>query len=308
MTGGAGFIGSHIVDALVERGERVLVVDDLSTGAETNISAAATQGVDLERVSILDQQRINAVFARWRPTTVYHLAAQMDVRRSVMDITFDAHSNVLGTLNVLVAARAVGVRRLVNTSTGGAIYGPELAIPTPEGGTPEPLAPYGVSKLCAEQYVSWFQRAGGLSTVSLRYGNVYGPRQNPHGEAGVVAIFGQALAAGEPVTVFGDGLQTRDFVFVSDVVAANVFAADADVTGVVNIGTGRATSVLDILQALEQRAGRAATIYWAPAREGEVRDSCLSVRRARETLGFEASVSLMDGIARTWQWLARYLP
>jgi UDP-glucose 4-epimerase len=258
---------------------------------------------------VLDSDALGRLLAEHRPSVVFHLAAQMDVRRSLVDIPFDARANVLGTLNVLLAASAAGVPRLVNTSTGGAIYGPRVDVPTAEDAVAEPLSPYGVSKLCAEQYVDWFGRSGRLSTLTLRYGNVYGPRQDPRGEAGVVAIFGQAILDGQPLTVFGDGRQTRDFVFVDDVVRANLLAADAanaGVGGVVNVGTGVATSVLDIVDALEAaRAGGRAGIdvTHAPPREGEVQDSCLAVGRAAARLGFRAAVPLDVGIARTWAWL-----
>jgi UDP-glucose 4-epimerase len=300
VTGGAGFIGSHVSAALVGRGDDVLVVDDLSTGHEANVPA----GAELAVVDILDGPGLEAVVERWRPTCIYHLAAQMDVRRSVREPAFDASVNVVGTVNVLLAAERAGVRRVVNTSTGGALYGPDAVVPTPESAEKAPLSPYGVSKMAAEGYIGWFHRSRRLSGVTLRYGNVYGPRQDPAGEAGVVAIFGRALQRDEPLAVFGDGHQTRDFIYVADVVEANLLAGAADVGGAFNIGTGRTATVLDILDGLvAQRGAGPAEVRWMPRREGEVERSCLATDRARLELGFVAGVEVANGLARTWEWL-----
>src|ERR1700761_6768324 len=229
VTGGAGFIGSNLVDALVDRGDRVTVIDNLSTGKRANLERALQGGARLEVVDVREPDAIAAVFADVSPEGVFHLAAQIDVRYSVENPAGDATTNVLGTIAVLEAARRSGGVRVVNTSTGGGLYGDAGLLPTPEDHPIRPLAPYGQSKLAAEGYCALYTRLHGLSTVSLRYGNVYGPRQDVHGEAGVVAIFCGRLVEGKAPTVFGDGTQTRDWVEVSDVVRANLLAAESDV-------------------------------------------------------------------------------
>jgi UDP-glucose 4-epimerase len=250
---------------------------------------------------VRDGAALHEVFAGARPEVVFHLAAQIDVRLSVADPAADADTNVLGTLAVLEAARTAGCRRLVNTSTGGGLYGDVDLLPTPEAGPIRPLAPYGQGKYAAEGYCELYHRLHGLSTISLRYGNVYGPRQDVHGEAGVVAIFcGHAVEGRRPV-VFGDGRQTRDWVEVGDVVQANLLAAESELTGPVNIGHGQETSVLDLLAALRAVAGGAGALddpQFAPARPGEVARSCLDVSRARRELGWEPTVGLTDGLRR----------
>ena len=297
VTGGAGFIGSNLVDALVERGDRVTVVDTLSTGKRANLEGAVQRGARLEVVDVRDADAVGAVFADASPEVVFHLAAQIDVRYSVENPAGDAGTNILGTIAVLEAARRNGVRRLVNTSTGGGLYGDADLLPTPEDYPIRPLAPYGQSKLAAEGYCELYTRLHGLSTVSLRYGNVYGPRQDVHGEAGVVAIFCGHLMDGRTPTIFGDGGQTRDWVDVSDVVRANLLAADSDVRGPINIGHGAETSVLDLVNALRDVGDRPmADPQFAPERPGEVRRSCLDVSRARAELRWQASVSLRDGL------------
>jgi UDP-glucose 4-epimerase len=302
VTGGAGFIGSHVVDALLARGDRVTIVDNLSTGRRSNLAAAERAGAVLHVADVQDRAALAGVFAGARPDAVFHLAAQIDVRRSVEDPVLDARVNVLGTIEVLEAARSAGVRRVVNTSTGGGLYGDAEVLPTREEHPIRPLAPYGQSKYAAEGYCELYARLHGLPTLSLRYGNVYGPRQDVHGEAGVVAIFCGRLVEGRRPTVFGDGRQTRDWVEVSDVVRANLLAADADagLTGPVNIGTGRETSVLDLIETLNQAAGGRTLPEpeFVPERPGEVSRSCLDVSRARAELGWEARVELREGLAR----------
>jgi len=298
VTGGAGFIGSNLVDALLDRGDRVTVVDDLSTGKRANLRGALEQGARLEEVDVRDAEAVAAVFTAARPEVVFHLAAQIDVRYSVEDPAADAATNVLGTIAVLNAARQAGTRRLVNTSTGGGLYGDAELLPTPEDYPIRPLAPYGQSKYAAEGYCELYTRLHGFSTVSLRYGNVYGPRQDVHGEAGVVAIFCGHLVEGRSPKVFGDGRQTRDWVDVADVVRANLRAAELDLTGPVNIGHGQETSVLDLLAALQDASGAAEPMRpeFEPERPGEVRRSCLDVGRARRELGWEPTVALRDGL------------
>ena len=300
VTGGAGFIGSNLVDALVARGDRVTVIDTLVTGKRENLAGALAGGAALETVDVRDADAVGAVFGAADPELVFHLAAQIDVRHSVTRPVDDAQTNVLGTINVLEAARRTGVRRIVNTSTGGGLYGDADVLPTPEDSPIRPLAPYGQSKLGAEGYCALYTRLHGLSTVSLRYGNVYGPRQDVHGEAGVVAIFCGHLIDGTAPTVFGDGGQTRDWVDVADVVAANLLAADATITGPVNIGHGQETSVRELVEALNDVSPDRPlpAPNYSPERPGEVRRSCLDVTRAREELKWEARVSLRDGLRR----------
>ena len=299
VTGGAGFIGSNLVDGLLARGDTVTVIDDLSTGKEGNLKQAVEQGARLQHVDIRDAEATSQAIGEARPDAIFHLAAQIDVRKSVADPAFDARTNVEGTVNVLAAAQAHGVKRVVNTSTGGAIYGEGRQIPAPESHPVAPEAPYGLSKFCAEQYCEIFTRLHGLSTVSLRYGNVYGPRQDPLGEAGVIAIFcGKLLEGGTP-KIFGDGKQTRDYVFVGDVVDANLRAAGAETTGAINIGRGVQTSVVDIVEALARHSDNGFAPEHAPDRPGEVQHIALDPSRAREELGWEAKVDLDEGLEKT---------
>ena len=300
VTGGAGFIGSNLVDALLEEGHDVAVLDNLSTGRRANLDAALERGAVLPEADIADAGAAAAVLEQVRPEVLFHLAAQIDVRRSVREPAFDARVNVEGTVNVLEAAREAGVGRVVFTSTGGAIYGETDELPTPESATAQPMSAYGQSKFCGEAYCGLFERLHGLSTVVLRYGNVYGPRQDPLGEAGVVAIFCGKLLDGGTAQVNGDGRQTRDYVYVGDVVRANLAAVARPGTGgAFNIGTGRETSVLDIVQALGRLGGGGFDYVHAPAPPGEVRRSCLDVSRAAAELGWEAATSLEDGLAIT---------
>lgn len=301
VTGGAGFIGSNLVDDLVERGDEVTVVDDLSSGKRENLEGALNAGVELQIGDIRDREAVEKAFTASEPELVFHLAAQMDVRRSMEDPGFDASVNVVGTANLLDAARRHGVGRFVNTSTGGAIYGETDVMPTPETVTPEPVSPYGQSKQCAELYCGWAGRLYGLPTVTLRYGNVYGPRQDPAGEAGVIAIFCGRVLNGERPIVFGDGTATRDYTYVSDIVAANLAAADnREAAGAFNIGTGVESSVLEMIEALRKASGaEELEPEFRPARQGELERSSLDVSLAEQKLGFKAAVSLDEGIALT---------
>jgi UDP-glucose 4-epimerase len=284
----------------VERGHTVTVVDDLSTGKRSNLAWAVERGAALIVADVRDASAMANIVSDSHPEVVFHLAAQMDVRRSVADPAHDASVNVMGTIAVLEAARTAGVRRVVNSSTGGGLYGNTDVLPTPEEPPIRPLAPYGQSKLAAEGYCELYTRLHALSTVSLRYGNVYGPRQDLHGEAGVVALFCGHLVDGTRPTVYGDGGQTRDWVDVSDVVRANLVAAGSELTEPVNVGQGRETSVLELLDALNSVSdrGRLAEPQFLPERSGEVRRSCLDVTRAKRDLGWEARVSLSDGLRR----------
>lgn len=299
VTGGSGFIGSNLVDGLLERGHEVTVLDDLSTGRRENLDDAIAAGAELVEMDIRDAEAVSDLVGRTTPEVIFHLAAQIDVRKSAADPALDSRINVEGTVNLLEAARGAGVGRVVNTSTGGAIYGEGKIIPAPEDHPVAPEAPYGLSKFCAEGYCDLFARLHGLSTVSLRYGNVYGPRQDPLGEAGVVAIFCGRLLEGERPTVFGDGLQTRDYVYVEDVVAANLLAAESSATGSFNIGTGVETSVLDIVSALAPHARESFEPEMVPERPGEVRHIALDASRAKGELDWSPAVGLNDGLERT---------
>jgi UDP-glucose 4-epimerase len=299
VTGGAGFIGSNVVDALVARGDDVAVIDNLATGKRENLEHALANGAELIELDVRDAEAVAAAVERVGPEVIFHLAAQIDVRKSVADPAHDSRVNVEGTINVLGAAQASGVRRLINTSTGGAIYGEGQILPAPEDHPVAPESPYGLSKFCAENYCALFTRLHGLSTVSLRYGNVYGPRQDPLGEAGVIAIFcGKLLEGGRP-QIFGDGKQTRDYVYVGDVVDANLRAADSDVTGPFNVGRGVATSVIDIVEALAGQSDNGFEADHLPARTGEVQHIALDPSRTKAELGWEAQVDLDQGLART---------
>jgi UDP-glucose 4-epimerase len=298
VTGGSGFIGSNLVDALLGRGDEVTVVDDLSTGRRENLSEAMRNGAELVEMDIRDQAALVELAESVRPEAIFHFAAQIDVRRSAADPRLDSEINVGGTINVLEAARRTGAR-VVNSSTGGAIYGEGRIIPAPEDHPVAPEAPYGQSKFAAEGYVELFRRLHGVSGVSLRYGNVFGPRQDPLGEAGVIAIFcGKLLEGGTP-TVFGDGLQTRDYVFVGDVVRANLLAAESDAFGAFNVGTGVQTSVLDLVEALKPEADGGFEPEMAPPRPGEVQHIALDASRARDQLGWNAETGLADGLKIT---------
>jgi UDP-glucose 4-epimerase len=308
VTGGAGFIGSHLVDALVTTGAEVLVIDDLSHGRRANLSSGPARWAHLVQLDVRDGGGVHRAVRDFHPEVVFHLAAQIDVRCSVAEPAHDAAINVLGSVNVLTAAQAAGVRRVVNTSTGGALYGPVELLPTPESTPPNPISPYGLSKLTAERYARWFHHARGLDVVSLRYGNVYGPRQDPTADAGVVAIFCARVLDGHRPVIYGDGRQTRDFVFVADVVAANLAVASAATLAHTeyNIGTGTEISVLELAQAVAEAAGTPAAAYepeFAPARPGELIRSCLDVTRARAELRLAAPTRLAEGLARTLEGL-----
>jgi UDP-glucose 4-epimerase len=301
VTGGAGFIGSNLVDALVARGDEVAVIDDISTGKRENLEGALANGAELIELDIRDAAAVADAVQRVSPEVIFHLAAQIDVRKSVADPAADSRVNVEGTINVLSAARAAGVRRLINTSTGGAIYGEGQIIPAPEDHPVAPESPYGLSKFCAENYCALFTRLHGLSTVSLRYGNVYGPRQDPLGEAGVIAIFCGKLQAGERPTVYGDGKQTRDYIYVGDVVAAALAAAESEATGAINIGTGIETDVLELAVRLGELAGKQDGFEpeMAPPREGEVQRVSIDPALAAGELGWRAETDLAEGLRAT---------
>jgi UDP-glucose 4-epimerase len=294
VTGGAGFVGSHVVEALLARGDEVHVVDDLSRGQKENVAAGA-------QLHIADiREPLDALFAELRPDVVFHLAAQIDVRVSITDPVADGQANVLGTIRVIEAARPIDAK-VIFTSTGGAIYG-ECERPATEASPRLPLSPYGTSKLAAEEYLATWNRLYGTHHVALRLGNVFGPRQDPHGEAGVVAIFLERIHAGTSVTIFGDGTQTRDYVYVGDVARA-MLAAEQAQGGVFNIGTGVETSVLELWEGCCRAAGATTAADHAEPRLGELQRSCLDPSAAGRELGWSPATSLDAGLRATWEWL-----
>jgi UDP-glucose 4-epimerase len=301
VTGGAGFIGSNLVDALLARGDAVTIVDDLSTGRRDNLDGALAGGARLVETDVRDRAALESLAAEVAPEVVFHLAAQIDVRKSVADPAFDASINVGGTANVLEAARVAGTRRLVFVSTGGAIYGEGEGqeLPLPESAPIAPMSPYGQSKHAAEGYLALSERLYGLSGVSLRLGNVYGPRQDPLGEAGVIAIFCGRLQEGGRPTVFGDGTQTRDYIYVGDVVAATLAAAESEATGPINVGTGIETDVLELAARLGELGDGDFEPEFAPPREGEVQRISIDPARAATALGWKAEMGLAEGLRVT---------
>lgn len=302
VTGGAGFIGSTLVDRLLAEGHRVTVVDDLSRGRSENLESARQAGerFDFHQVG-LTSPAIDDVVAEARPEVIFHLAAQIDVRLSVEDPVHDAQVNVVGTVRLAEAARRAGVRRIVFTSSGGSIYGPVTELPVAESRPVDPLSPYAAGKVAGEIYLEMFSRLYGIEWAGVAPANVYGPRQDPHGEAGVVAIFSQRLLAGESTRVFGDGGNTRDYVFVDDVVDAFVRAAQVPAAAGLrfNVGTGVETSDRGLHTLVAEAAGAADDPEYAPARLGDVARSSLDASRAAEVLGWTPRVSITEGVART---------
>lgn len=309
VTGGAGFIGSHVADRFLAAGDRVVIVDNLASGRRENVPRGAEfHELDVGSPEVARLVRDGAF------DIVAHLAAQIDVRRSVDDPIFDASVNVLGTLNLAEAIRSspTGRRtRFVFASTGGALYGDFVSPPSPESSPKDPDSPYGISKLSVEHYLAYYGRVHGLDTVVLRFGNVYGPRQDPHGEAGVVAIFCRRLLDGQPLTVYGDGRQTRDYIYVGDVARAFMSAAAVSLAPperldarAFNVGTGVETSVIELAEMLRRAAGASAPIQFAPKRPGELARSVLAPEKAAQTLGWTAATPLGQGLAETFAWFA----
>jgi UDP-glucose 4-epimerase len=307
VTGGAGFIGSHVADAFLAAGWDVTVIDNLSRGKPEHLNRQA----QFKRLDIGSEEARELV-AKGGFEVVVHLAAQIDVRVSVSDPLLDAEENILALLNLLEGARAGGVRRVIFSSSGGVVYG-EGQPPHVEHAAKMPISPYGVTKLATEYYLSCYRALYGLESFALRYANVYGPRQDPHGEAGVVAIFGNRLLASKPITIYGDGAQTRDYVYVGDVARANVLAASApmpkgdgtiDAWGV-NIGTGIETSVTQLARSMMSATGRSVPLENAPPRAGELQRSSLRIDKAAAALGWKPEVSLEEGLRRTYDWIAK---
>ena len=303
VTGGAGFIGSHVADRLVAEGCEVHVLDDLSGGVHENVPEAAT----LHVIDVRDAEAVRALFEQEQFAALCHLAAQMDVRRSVADPVFDANVNVIGLLNLMEAGRDNGLEKVAFASTGGAIYGepdPEVngGGPQPEDHPTRPMSPYGITKLVSEHYLRFYEQTHGVPYAALRFGNVYGPRQNPHGEAGVVAIFAQRMLRGEGVTINGPGTQTRDYVYVGDVVRAFVAALAQPESGIFNVGTGVETDVNELFAHINRYTEAGVDETHGPAKPGEQQRSVLDTSRAQETLGWRPEVSVADGLEKTVAW------
>jgi UDP-glucose 4-epimerase len=306
VTGGAGFIGSHIVDRLLAEGQTVCVVDDLSTGLARNVPAAAR----FEQLDICDAEGLRGIFASFKPDVVFHLAAQMDVRRSTREPEFDARVNVLGALNVLRSAVGAGTRRIVYASTGGAVYGNPAPseLPVRESHAAHPVSEYGASKLAFEHYLSVYGSRGQIESATLRFPNVYGPRQRPDGEAGVIAIFTRQMLRGDQPTIFGDGKKTRDYLYVADVVDANMRAASGPSGVVANLGWGREVSDLEVFQTVAVATGYRKPPAYSPARPGEVERISLDATLARDTWGWRPTVSLHDGVRRVVEYVGSTVP
>lgn len=303
VTGGAGFIGSHIVDALLTKKHRLVVVDDLSSGHRHNLA----EDVQMVREDIRSP-RIKDIFRDFQPQYVFHLAAQKNVRASVEDPIFDAEVNITGSLNILEQCRRFRVTKIIFSSSGGAMYGPVKVFPTPESVPPRPASPYGIAKYTFEQYLRFYRSSFGVKSVSLRYANVYGPRQDPKGEAGVVAIFAERLMRRESLRINGDGKQTRDYVFVDDVVAANILAMKPGIAGEINIGTGVQTSVNRLADLMTRISGRRSRASHHRVLTGEVMRSALHIGRAKRVLKWKPAVPLRAGLEVTMQWAAQEWP
>jgi UDP-glucose 4-epimerase len=305
VTGGAGFIGSHVADAFIARGDRVWILDDLSSGREENIPEQA----EFVRASVNDEAAARLFDRVGGFDVVSHHAAQLDVRKSVSDPRHDAHINVDGLLNLLEASVRTGVGRFLFVSSGGVIYGEPDVRPTPETAAKEPLSPYGVSKLASEFYLNYYHQVQGLEYAALRYSNVYGPRQNPHGEAGVIAIFCEKLVERAPLTIYGDGLQTRDYIYVADVVAANMILADYKLPSAThldqrafNVGTGVEATVVQLAEELMHAAQVTVPVENKPERRGELRNSCLDAAKLR-SIGWEPKRALREGLRITYDFI-----
>lgn len=302
VTGGAGFIGSHITDALLESGHAVTIVDNLSTGRVENVSKSAK----LIREDITDFIAIEKIFKSTEPEIIFHCAAQIDVRRSVANPLEDASINILASLNLIELAKQYKVRKFIFSSTGGAIYGDTTSRPTPESHTEKPLSPYGIAKLAVDKYLHYYNQIHGLPYVSLRYGNVYGPRQNPHGEAGVVAIFINKILAGENPVINGDGLQTRDYIYIDDVVAANMAALNGQAeSGIYNVGTEVETNVNQLFSKINERLGGISQEKHGPTKPGEQQTSCLACDKIRSAFNWKPATNITTGIEKTCDWFKR---
>ncbi|MEW6682057.1 MAG: NAD-dependent epimerase/dehydratase family protein [Nitrospirota bacterium] len=302
VTGGAGFIGSHLVDRLIQEGHEVSIVDDLSTGKKKNVSPKA----EFYKLDILSP-KVERVFKKARPEAIFHHAAQMDVRRSVKDPLFDGQVNILGTVNLLEQAVKVGTKRVIFASSGGAVYGEQEQFPAAEPHPTRPVSPYGISKLAGEHYLYYYGRTYGLQWTSLRYANVYGPRQDPFGEAGVVAIFTLKLLQNEQPVINGTGKQTRDYIAIDDVVEANMAVLNNRLTETFNVGTGRETTVNQLFRMLAEAVGSPIKERYGPERRGEQLRSCVDAGKLARAAEWEARTSLADGLKRTVEYFRQTL-
>ena len=302
ITGGAGFIGSNVADGLLEKNYDVVIVDDLSNGKKENIPGKAK----FYKCDIRDK-KIYDIFQSEKPDIVIHNAAQLSVRVSVENPLMDADINIMGGLNVINACNETKIKKIIFASSGGTVYGEQEYFPADENHPKNPISPYGVAKLATENYLYYFYKTSGLEYISLRYANIYGPRQDPYGEAGVVAIFSRRILEGKNPIINGDGLQTRDYVYVGDAVDANIKAIESNFVGPVNIGTGKETSVIELFKLLKQISGRDdIKEVHGPAKEGEQRRSQLSYRLAREVLGWHPEVSIEEGLRLTYEWFKNH--
>lgn len=298
VTGGAGFIGSNVVDRFVAEGHEVLIVDNLSSGLQQNLNPSAS----FHNLDIRDADALNQIVAEFQPEVIDHHAAQIDVRRSVLDPIFDLETNILGSIRLFQAAASHGVRKIIYASTGGALYGEARTLPADENHPVNPESPYGVSKHTVEHYLYFFRQTEGIDYTVLRYPNVFGPRQNPHGEAGVNAIFIGLMTEGKTPTIFGDGEQVRDYVYVDDIAHANSLALQKGSAEIVNLGWGRGISVNQIFQELRHLIEFKDEPIYAAARPGEVQKIYLDATRARSVLGWEPKITFEEGLARTLRW------
>lgn len=299
VTGGAGFIGSHLIDALIKKNHRVFVIDNLSTGFKKNVNPKAK----FHKTDLTDHKKIEAIIKKGKPEVIFHLAAQIDVRKSVADPVFDANSNILAGINLIKLASQYKVKKFIFSSTGGAIYGDTKNRPTGEKESEWPLSPYGIAKLTIDKFLNYYREIHGLNSVSLRYGNVFGPRQNPHGEAGVVAIFLNKMFRGEQPVINGDGRQTRDYVFVEDVVNANLLALkNFQKTGIYNVGAGKETDVNQLFREINRHFGDKFKESHGSAKIGEQKASCLSFAKIKKDFGWSPKTNFPNGIRKTFEW------
>ncbi|MDR1244341.1 MAG: NAD-dependent epimerase/dehydratase family protein [Endomicrobium sp.] len=298
VTGGAGFIGSNIVDALVEKKNSVVVIDNLSSGKKENVNKQSK----FYKVDICDQKKVLEIFKKEKPQIVIHHAAQIDVRKSIEDPVFDVNVNIIGSINILGACVQTKVKKIIFASSGGTIYGECKAVAPKEDSMPNPLSPYGIAKNSVENYIKFYSEIYGLEYTILRYGNVFGPKQDPHGEAGVVAIFAQRMLKNEDIMVFGDGKQMRDYVYVFDVVDANVKSLTKGKNEVINIGTSKATSVNKLVEVMSRVSGYKKKAIHKPKRGGELFKSFLNINRARKVLEWSPKINLDRGIKITLEY------